>query len=144
MPEKTYITEGVAPESQIGATLEALYETICARRDADAADSYTNKLIKGPLDTLLKKVSEEALETGLAAKECQMLDAYAGNEALYDASVDHMRYEAADVIYHLLVLMARFDVPIDELAAELNARMREGERPQGCVMLEKDHVRRGK
>lgn len=144
MPDKTYITEGVAPDSQIGATLEALYETICARRDSDAQGSYTNKLVKGPLDTLLKKVSEEALETGLAAKECQMLDAYASNAALFDESVDHMRYEAADVIYHLLVLMARFDVPLDELAGELNARMREDERPSGCVLLNEDHVRRGK
>lgn len=61
-----------------------------------------------------------------------------------DEGIDHMRYEAADVIYHLLVLLARFDVTLDELAAELNMRMREDERPDGCVMLQPEHVRRGK
>ncbi len=142
--KKTYLTDGVAPVSQIGATLESLYATIEQRRDSGDESSYTNRLIQGPLDALLKKISEEALEADLAAKECQMLDMHTDDVELFDASVDHMRYESADVIYHLLVLLARFDVPIDELAAELNARMKESERPEGCVMLEKEHVQRGK
>lgn len=133
--------------SQIGASLDALAATIAARREAGDASSYTNRLMQGPLDMLLKKVSEEALETALAAKESQMLDAYATGEAdavAYDASVDHLRYEAADVIYHVLVLLARFDVPMEELAAELNMRMTAEERPCGCVLLQDEHVKRGK
>lgn len=145
MTQKTYITdETQAPQSQIGASLDALAATIAARRESGDASSYTNRLMRGPLDALLKKVSEEALEAGLAAKECQMLDAYAEDDALYDASIDHLRYESADVIYHLLVLLARFGVPMDELAAELNMRMTESERPAGCVMLQDEHVKRGK
>lgn len=131
-----------ASASQIGATMEALFATINARKGADAdAGSYTKSLFDGKLDNLLKKVSEESLESCLAAKECEMLK---GNACELDEGVDHLRYEAADVIYHLLVLLARFDVPLDELAAELNMRMCEDERPKGCVMLHPDHVRRGK
>ncbi len=145
MSDKTYISDAAqAPVSQIGASLDALAVTIEARREAGDAASYTNRLLQGPLDSLLKKVSEEALEAGLAAKECQMLDAYAADDDLYDASVDHLRYESADVIYHLLVLLARFGVPMDELAAELNMRMTAEERPEGCVMLHDEHVKRGK
>lgn len=146
MSRKTYVNAGERePLSQIGATLDALHETIEKRASADAScESYTRELLQGPLDRLLKKVSEEALETTLAAKECQMLDALSDDAALMDASVDHMRYEAADVVYHLLVLLARFNVPIDEFAAELNMRMREDERPEGAVLLREEHVRRGK
>lgn len=144
MSEKTYLPENeTAPISQIGATLDALASVIEDRKSADEA-SYTHRLLHGSLDSLLKKVSEEALEAALAAKETQMLDAYSENAELYDASIDHLRYEAADVVYHLMVLLARFDIPIDEFAAELNTRMREDERPEGAVRLHDEHVRRGK
>ncbi len=145
MSDKIYIPDGsCAPASQIGATLEALAATIEARCDEGDEASYTYRLAAGPLDSLLKKVSEEALEAGLAAKECQLVDSYAADAAAYDASVDHLRYEAADVIYHVLVLLARFDVPMEELAAELNMRMTAEERPCGCVLLQDEHVKRGK
>ncbi len=144
MSDKTYVTDGErAPESQIGATLDALYGTIESRRGS-VGESYTKSLLDGPLDKLLKKVSEEALEVALAAKECQMLDAYSSDEALFDGAVDHLRYESADVVYHLLVLLARYGVSIDELAAELNYRMRDDERPDGCILLQDEHVKRGK
>ncbi len=170
MPSKTYITDiERVPDSQIGATLDALFATIEARRDSPVAESYTKTLLDGPLDKLLKKVSEEALESCLAAKECQMLEqgsagagvgcgcdedagaccdesssASSDVARLLDASIDHLRYESADVIYHLLVLLARFGVDANELAAELNYRMREDERPEGCVLLRDEHVKRGK
>lgn len=141
---KTFIPDtDTTPQSQIGASLDALAKTIEDRRNADES-CYTYRLLQGKLDDLLKKIVEESLEVSLAAKETQMLDAYAADEALPDASIDHMRYEAADVVYHLLVLLARFDIPIDEFAAELNNRMTEGERPAGAVLLKEEYVRRGK
>lgn len=144
MSDKIYVTNSErVPDSQIGATLDSLFDTIDDRKSA-GDESYTKALLDGPLDKLLKKVSEEALEVGLAAKECQMLDACAADEALVDESIDHMRYESADVIYHLLVLLARYGITADELAAELNYRMREDERPEGCVLLKDEHVKRGK
>lgn len=159
MPSKTYIPEGQnAPASQIGATMEALAATIAARRDADD-ESYTHRLLTGPLDKPLKKVAEEAVEVGLAAKdvELQAVSALAATLAVapddeeltvalppdYDAAVDHLRYEAADVVYHLLVVLERFGISIDEFAAELNSRMTDEERPEGALLLKPEHVKRG-
>lgn len=162
MSDKTYLPAGeTPPASQIGATLEALAATIAARRDA-GEESYTHRLLAGPADDVLKKVMEEAGETALAAKDVESWAtsslaatlAVAGadvDDALsvelppeYDAAVDHLRYEAADVVYHLMVVLERYGIDLDEFAAELNDRMTEGERPQGGVRLYEEHVRRGK
>ena len=62
----------------------------------------------------------------------------------YGQAVDHLRYEAADVVYHLLVVLERYGIGLDEFAAELNNRMTEGERPEGGVRLHDEYVRRGK
>lgn len=129
MSDKTYIPDGqLAPDSQIGATLEALCATIAARRDA-GNESYTHRLLTGNVDDVLKKVMEEAGEVALAAK---------------DGEPDHLRYEAADVVYHLLVVLERFNIPVDEFAAELNVRMCADERPEGAIRLRDEYVKRGK
>lgn len=162
MPDKTYIPEGeVAPESQIGATIEALAATIANRRKADEK-SYTYRLLTGSPDTVLKKVMEESGETALAAKDieswaCSSLAASlaAGNVDVeskmvvelpseYDKAVNHLRYEAADVVYHLLVVLERYGIGLDEFAAELNNRMKDEERPKGGVCLHERFVERGK
>ncbi len=166
MSDKTYIPEGEsAPVSQIGATLEALASTIEARRSA-GAESYTYRLLTDEVDTVLKKVMQEADEVALAAKDveswaCSSLAATLafeegrGNEEDVDelavelpeeyvAAVDHLRYEAADVVYHLLVVLERYGIALDEFAAELNNRMRDTERPQGAIRLVDEHVNRGK
>lgn len=44
--------------------------------------------------------------------------------ACKDKDHDHIRYEAGDLVYHLLVTLERFGVTLDELAGELNARMK--------------------
>lgn len=134
---KTYTTEGAIPESQMGAALESLAQTIHQRRDAGAA-SYTYRLLSGNLDDLLKKIGEEALETALAAKDVERADAAA-------SEVDHLRYEAADVVYHLMVLLERCGIGLDEFAAELNSRMTEDEIAlrSGVVMLKPEFVNRG-
>ena len=162
MSDKTYLPAGeTPPASQIGATLEALAATIAARRDA-GEESYTHRMLAGPADDVLKKVMEEAGETALAAKDVESWAtsslaatlAVAGadvDDALsvelppeYDAAVDHLRYEAADVVYHLLVALERYGIGLDEFAAELNTRMTDAERPQGAVRLHEEHVKRGK
>lgn len=213
MTDKTYIPEGeVAPLSQVGATLEALAATIAARWDA-GEESYTHQLLTGELDKPLKKVAEEAVEVGLAAKDVEAWatssiaatlavdacvargdeggesgegreeappcsssasdasgarvgvsgvapagassalsasDALGANSvsvtlpAEYGAAIDHLRYEAADVVYHLLVVLERFGISLDEFAAELNNRMTEEERPEGAIRLFDEYVRRGK
>ena len=135
---KITFAAGERPASQIGATLDALAATIRARREA-GAESYTRRLLEGDLDALLKKLVEEAHETTLAAKDAAGADAASGD-------VDHLRYEAADVVYHLLVVLERFGVPIDEFAAELNARMAPAELSarEGCATLRPEFVNRGR
>ena len=137
MAEKIIIpaSESV-PDSQIGATLEALAATIAARRASGSAESYTAWLLEGPSDTLLKKLAEEASEVMLAARDCEA--------QRNDANLDHLRYEVGDVAYHLLVVMERYGISLDELAAELNTRMNEEERPAGAVLLRPENVNRGK
>ena len=135
---KTYLSDNrPAPESQIGASLESLAHTIHQRRNA-GDESYTHRLLTGDIDTLLKKVAEEAHEATLAAKDVVY------NEG-DDAQVNHLRYEAADVVYHLMVLLERCGIGLDEFAAELNTRMTEEEIAErgGVVLLKPEYVNRG-
>lgn len=148
---KTYISDDrPQPESQIGAALESLAHTIHERRNA-GEKSYTYRLLTGDLDKLLKKLVEEAHETTLAAKDIAVLDAVAAenpeavSETARSAEIDHLRYEAGDVVYHLMVLLERCGISLDEFAAEMNSRMTEDEIKLrgGVVMLKPEHVNRG-
>lgn len=148
---KTYISDDrPQPESQIGAALESLAHTIHERRNA-GEKSYTYRLLAGDLDKLLKKLVEEAHETTLAAKDIAALDAVAAetpeavSETTRSAEIDHLRYEAGDVVYHLMVLLERCGISLDEFAAEMNSRMTEDEIKLrgGVVMLKPEHVNRG-
>ncbi|HBT94614.1 MAG TPA: phosphoribosyl-ATP diphosphatase [Coriobacteriia bacterium] len=100
-------TENVI-DGDLGETLRELIQTIGERRSADPEQSYTARLLAGPEEKLYKKVVEEALETVLAAK---------------DDDHDHIRYEMADLLYHLVVLMEKKAITAAELAGELRARM---------------------
>lgn len=147
MANKIFIPEGENPPlSHIGATIEALAATILARRDT-GDQSYTYRLLSNNEDELLKKVMEEAGEVALAAKDIERIadQAHHGNsEQACSAAVDHLRYEAADVVYHLMVVLERYGISTDEFAAELNNRMTDGEKPTGGVRLFDEYVKRGK
>lgn len=146
MDFKTFVPEGEsAPASQIGASLDVLADTIRARSSA-GEESYTFRLLNGDIDAAVKKLTEEAGEVALAAKEADMLSAYSDDDDAYDAALDHLRYEAGDVVYHLMVVLARFGISLDELAAEMNSRMREDEISlhEGMIRLKPQHVNRGK
>ncbi len=101
-------TANVVP-GDIGVTMKGLVGVIHGRREASPETSYTARLLTGPEDKLLKKVAEEATEVVMACK---------------DEDHDHIRYEAADLVYHLLVTLERYGVTIEELAGELDARHR--------------------
>lgn len=129
MSNKTFVSDNQNhPSSQIGATFEALASSIAARRGA-GSESYTHRLLTEEEQFLLGKITEEAGEVADAALE---------------GDVDHLRYEAGDVLYHLLVLLERHNISLDELAAELNNRMTEEERPEGAIQLYPEYVNRGK
>lgn len=101
-------TANVQP-GNIGETLEGLAATIHARRDVSPQESYTARLLTDVEDELLKKLAEEASEIIMACK---------------DRDHDHIRYEAGDLVCHLLVTLERYGISLDELAGELNARMK--------------------
>lgn len=101
-------TANVQP-GNIGETLEGLAATIHARRDVSPQESYTARLLTDVEDELLKKLAEEASEIIMACK---------------DRDHDHIRYEAGALVYHLLVTLERYGISLDELAGELNARMK--------------------
>ena len=94
-------------DGNIGETLTGLAEVIHGRRDASPQESYTARLLTDVEDELLKKLAEEASEVIMACK---------------DNDHDHIRYEAGDLVYHLLVTLERYGITLDELAGELNAR----------------------
>ena len=101
-------TEGIRG-ADLGQTLTELLAVIKSRRDADPSLSYTAKLIHGNDDDAYKKLVEEATELVMALK---------------DDDHDHIRYEAADLLYHLLVVLERNGISPEELAGELKARMK--------------------
>lgn len=88
-------------------SLEALYNTICSRRQNAEENSYTAYLFREGLDKILKKVGEEATETVIAAK---------------NKNSDELISELSDLIYHLLVLMANESIPLKALDVELSRR----------------------
>jgi len=95
--------------ADFGTTLEQLVAIIKSRRGTDVSLSYTALLLAQHEDKLCRKIIEEATEMVLAMK---------------DEDHDHIRYEAADLIYHVLVSLERFGITAEELAGELKARMK--------------------
>lgn len=87
--------------------LENLYTVIEDRKTNPKEGSYTNYLFEKGLDKILKKIGEEATETVIAAK----------NEDGYE-----IKYEIADLLYHLTVLMVEQKVTWDDISSELAAR----------------------
>jgi phosphoribosyl-ATP pyrophosphohydrolase/phosphoribosyl-AMP cyclohydrolase len=82
--------------------LELLWATIESRRTADPASSYTARLLEGGVDTIARKVVEEATEVLMAAKDDAAL---VSDRARIDVRA-RISEEAADLLYHLLVLLA--------------------------------------
>lgn len=102
--------------------LDRLTELLEQRKSADPATSYVAKLYAKGMDSILKKVGEEATETVLAAK---------------GGKKEEIIYETADLWFHTLVMLAKAGLKpqdvLDELARreglsgidEKNARIKE-------------------
>jgi len=88
-------------------TLDRLEKTIAQRRLADPSTSYVASLNARGVRRIAQKLGEEAVEAVIAA----MADDRAG-----------LVGEAADLMFHLLVLLAAKDVPLAEVLAELDRR----------------------
>jgi phosphoribosyl-ATP pyrophosphohydrolase len=88
-------------------TLAELFATIEARKAADPATSWTAQLLaKGP-EKCAEKFGEEAVEA--------IIEAVKGDRAALTA-------EAADVLYHLMVMLAACNVSLDDVVLELARR----------------------
>ena len=87
--------------------LNRLADMLESRKSADADSSYVAKLYAKGMDSILKKVGEEATETVIAAK--------GGNR-------DEIIYETADLWFHTLIMLAKADIKPQEVLDELARR----------------------
>ncbi|MEA1962400.1 MAG: bifunctional phosphoribosyl-AMP cyclohydrolase/phosphoribosyl-ATP diphosphatase HisIE [Bacillota bacterium] len=99
--EKTYAAK-IGP-----GILYELQDVIKSRQKEMPEGSYTTYLFDKGIDKILKKVGEESAEVIIAAK---------------NRSKSELRYEASDLLYHLLVLLVEQDLELDEVFAELKSR----------------------
>jgi phosphoribosyl-AMP cyclohydrolase / phosphoribosyl-ATP pyrophosphohydrolase len=114
------VTEAAAPAPapvQGFEWLEKLWSTIDARAGADPATSYTSRLLAGGVDASGRKVTEEATEVLMAAKD----DAVSSPESRA-ATRDALIGEVADLVYHTLVLLRERDLPPAAVIARLRER----------------------
>lgn len=87
--------------------LDDLFATIEARKGADPETSWTAKLLAQGPEKAAEKFGEEAVEA--------IIEAVKGDKTALTA-------EAADALYHLLVMCASRDVTLDDILAELARR----------------------
>lgn len=87
--------------------LTELQDFINKRKEEMPEGSYTTKLFRDGVNKIAQKVGEEALETVIEAT---------------NVTSDHLIYEASDLLYHLIVLLAEKGMRIEDIAAELHKR----------------------
>lgn len=87
--------------------LNRLADMLEARKSADPTSSYVAKLYAKGMDSILKKIGEEATEVVIAAK--------GGNK-------DEIVYETADLWFHTLIMLAKADLKPQDVLDELARR----------------------
>jgi phosphoribosyl-ATP pyrophosphohydrolase/phosphoribosyl-AMP cyclohydrolase len=87
--------------------LYQLQNTISGRIDNDDENSYTNKLFKKGINKVAQKVGEEAVELVIEAKD--------NNDELF-------KNEAADLLYHFLILLKAKKITFEEIEEVLESR----------------------
>ena len=88
-------------------TLDDLETIIASRKLADPESSWTAKLLSKGMDKCAEKFGEEAVEA--------IIDAVKGDK-------EGLISEAADVLYHLMVMLAAAEVPLSDVMAVLDKR----------------------
>lgn len=92
--------------------LDRLYQVILSRRTSPPADSYVAKLLAQGQEKIFKKLAEELTELILASK---------------DGRREAIVYEAADLLFHFLVLLGYHEIRPEEVGRELERRF--GKKP---------------
>jgi phosphoribosyl-ATP pyrophosphohydrolase/phosphoribosyl-AMP cyclohydrolase len=113
--DSCFVDEFYGGENQIAsyAILSELEQVIAKRDEERPEGAYTTYLFEKGVDKILKKVGEEASEVIIAAK---------------NRSHEELRWEAADLIYHLLVLLREQRLPLQDVLAVLEKRHEEKSR----------------
>lgn len=96
---------GITPP--MADTLSQVYGVICDRKANPKPESYTNKLLDGGDNKILKKIGEESAEVVMACK---------------DDDPDDIAGEVADLLYHTLVALAHHNVDIKDVYRKLQSR----------------------
>lgn len=91
----------------VQTVLDHLTATIESRKSARPESSYVAQLFHKGTNGILKKVGEEATEVVIAAK---------------DADKEQIVYESADLVFHLMVMLAQHDLTFDDVVNELARR----------------------
>lgn len=89
------------------SVFEQLSVTIESRKTASPDSSYVAKLFHKGANSILKKIGEEATEVVIAAK---------------DENREQIVYESADLLFHLMVMLAQYDLTLADVADELARR----------------------
>ena len=103
--------------------MKALYEEykIILERKAGQFDetgkSYTKYLFREGINKILKKIGEETAELIIAAKDASMGSGAESSETL-------VVEETADLLYHVLIMLAELNIPLADVEAELEERAR--------------------
>jgi len=87
--------------------LDAVYQVVLDRKANPSDSSYTASLMQKGLDTVLKKLGEEATEVVIAGK---------------GGVREEIVYETADLFFHTLVLLGYQDIPLEAVYDELRRR----------------------
>ncbi|MDH7577001.1 MAG: bifunctional phosphoribosyl-AMP cyclohydrolase/phosphoribosyl-ATP diphosphatase HisIE [Bacillota bacterium] len=103
------LVEGERQEVSGAGIIDELFAVIKERQETLPEDSYTAKLFRKGIDKITKKLGEEAVEVVIAGKNRDRAE---------------LVEEAADLIYHLLVLLAECNVSPGEVRAKLAQRRR--------------------
>ncbi|WP_064696361.1 phosphoribosyl-ATP diphosphatase [Rhizobium aegyptiacum] len=90
-----------------GFSLSDLERIVEQRSKASPEQSWTAKLVAAGQPKAAKKLGEEAIEAVMAA---------------VTGDRDNLTYEAADVLYHLLVVLKIAEIPLEDVMAELERR----------------------
>ena len=91
------------------SVLTDLYQVVLGRKTEPQEGSYTCYLFEQGIDKICKKVGEESAETIIAAK---------------NGAAEQTVGEVSDLIYHLMVLLAAQDIPLEDVLTELERRSR--------------------
>ena len=103
------------------AWLETLWTTIAERAETRPDGSYTAGLLAGGVDAVARKVTEEATEVLIAAKDDAAAEEHGSDR---DATRAALAGETADLLYHTLVLLAERDLEPGDVIEALRARHR--------------------